>query len=258
MDDKKRINKYISETGFCSRRGADRYISESRVTINGEPATLGSTVGATDIVKVDGQLIEPKKDALIYIALHKPKGITSTTDLKDPDNIIDYIQFPERIFPIGRLDKQSEGLIFLTNDGDIVNKILRAGNKHEKEYIVTVTQPLTEAFITALSQGVKILDTTTLPCRVEALSKHRFKITLTQGLNRQIRRMCAVYNYEVKRLIRTRIMNIELDGIETGKWRYLTTEEIAQIQEMVASSVKTEEASHLKISQEEDADPFEE
>lgn len=253
MEDKKRINKYMSETGFCSRRGADRFISEERVTINGSLATLGSTVTPGDTVMIDGVLLEQKKEAPIYIALHKPKGITSTTDLKDPDNMIDYLKFPERIFPIGRLDKQSEGLIFLTNDGDIVNKILRAGNNHEKEYIVTVVQPITESFIQAMSQGVKILDTTTLPCHVEALSKHRFKITLTQGLNRQIRRMCAAYNYEVKRLVRTRIMNISLEGIEKGTWRYLTPEEIDEINRLVSASSKTEEASILINKTEDDA-----
>lgn len=253
MENKKRINKYISETGFCSRRGADRFISEERVTINGIVASLGSTVAPGDHVMVDGVMIEPKKDAPVYIALHKPKGITSTTDLKDPDNIIDYLQFSERIFPIGRLDKQSEGLIFLTNDGDIVNKILRAGNNHEKEYIVTVVQPITETFINAMRQGVKILDTTTLPCHVEALSKHRFKITLTQGLNRQIRRMCAVFDYEVKRLVRTRIMNVELEGIEKGTWRYLTQDEIEEINRLVSTSSKTEEASILTKNNEDDA-----
>lgn len=245
MNEKKRLNKYISETGYCSRRGADNLISDGLVTVNGVVASLGVTVGPDDEVIVDGKVITPKKEAPIYIAFHKPKGITSTTDLKDPDNMIDYLNYPERIFPIGRLDKQSEGLIFLTNDGDIVNKILRAGNNHEKEYIVTVTQPLTQEFLTAMSQGVTILDTKTLPCLVEQLSTHRFKITLTQGLNRQIRRMCAVYNYEVKRLVRTRIMNIQLDGIIKGTWRLLTDGEIEIINQLVATSSKTEEASKI-------------
>jgi 23S rRNA pseudouridine2604 synthase len=246
MNEKKRLNKYISETGFCSRRGADTLISDGLVTINDTMATLGMTVGPDDIVKVNGTLISPPKSMPIYIAFHKPKGITSTTDLKDPDNMIDYIGFPQRIFPIGRLDKQSEGLIFLTNNGDIVNKILRAGNHHEKEYIVTVTEPLTNDFIVAMSQGVSILNTRTQPCQVIQLSTHRFKITLTQGLNRQIRRMCAVYRYEVKRLVRTRIMNIHLEGIAKGTWRYLTQEEIHVIHQLVADSIKTEEGSYLE------------
>lgn len=246
MTEKKRLNKFISDTGFCSRRGADRFIADGLVTINGELAALGTTVSREDEIIVDGHLITPKDDAPIYIVLHKPKGITSTTDLKDPDNIIDYLNFPERIFPIGRLDKQSEGLIFLTNDGDIVNKILRAGNNHEKEYIVTVTEPLTPEFLDSMSQGVPILDTITLPCVVEELSTHRFKIILTQGLNRQIRRMCAVYNYEVKRLIRTRIMNISIEGIDKGTWRHLTSEEIDVINNLVASSDKSEDASFIE------------
>jgi len=246
MNEKKRLNKYISETGFCSRRGADRFISDGLVTINGHVAELGTTVGDEDIVHVDGTLIVPKTEEPVYLAFHKPKGITSTTDLHDPDNMIDYLNYPDRIFPIGRLDKQSEGLIFLTNDGDIVNKILRAGNHHEKEYIVTVTMALTKEFLEAMSNGVTILDTKTLPCVVEQLSTHRFKIILTQGLNRQIRRMCAVFNYEVKRLIRTRIMNVELTGIEKGTWRLLTREEIDTINSLVAHSSKTEEASIIE------------
>jgi 23S rRNA pseudouridine2604 synthase len=246
----KRINKYISETGFCSRREADKYIEQGRVTINGVIPEMGTKVNPEDEVKIDGKLLK-SKDAPIYIAFNKPVGITCTTDLADKDNIIDYIHHSKRIFPIGRLDKPSEGLIFLTNDGDIVNKILRAGNNHQKEYIVTVDKPITAEFIKKMANGVQILETVTQKCVVEQLDSKRFKIILTQGLNRQIRRMCDVLEYKVLKLKRIRIMNINIDGIAVGKWRNLTEEEITTINSLVADSVKTEEASHLIAGDEE-------
>jgi 23S rRNA pseudouridine2604 synthase len=238
----KSLNKYISETGVCSRREADRLIEEGRVKINGVVARKGNRVGDRDKVLIDGRplLSKPKT---IYIACHKPRGITCTTDLKDPTNIIDYLNFPERIFPIGRLDKPSDGLIFLTNDGDIVNKILRAGNQHEKEYVVRVNKPITEAFIQKMGMGVPILGTVTQPCWIRKDSEAQFTIILTQGLNRQIRRMCEYLGYEVQSLTRTRIMNITLKDIPVGYWRYFRPEEIQTIQNLVSSSSKTEEAS---------------
>ncbi|WP_212004734.1 23S rRNA pseudouridine(2604) synthase RluF [Chitinophaga sp. HK235] len=232
------INKYISETGFCSRREADKYIEQGRVTINDNIASKGNRVKAGDVVEVDGEPLKKKKTS-VYIALNKPKGITCTTDLKDKTNIIDYVNFPSRIFPIGRLDKRSEGLIFLTNDGDIVNKILRAGNQHEKEYIVTVDQPITLEFVKAMRNGVKILGTVTQKCFVQQEGPNRFRIILTQGLNRQIRRMCEVLGYNVETLKRVRIMNMTLKDLAPGKWRYFTKEEVANINTMVASSSKT-------------------
>ncbi|MBL0048715.1 MAG: 23S rRNA pseudouridine(2604) synthase RluF [Bacteroidetes bacterium] len=239
-----RLNKYISDTGTCSRREADRLIEKGRVTVNGKAPELGTKVSDADEIKIDGQLLK-SKEAPIYIAFHKPIGITCTTDLKDPDNIIDYLNHPKRIFPIGRLDKPSEGLLFLTNDGDIVNKILRAGNNHEKEYVVTVDKAIGDDFILQMRNGIPILDTITKKCFVEQESKNRFRIILTQGLNRQIRRMCDALDYKVTKLKRTRIMNIRLDGINYGEWRYLTAEEIATINKLVAGSSKTEEASLL-------------
>lgn len=234
------LNKYISETGFCSRREADKYIEQCRVTINGKEAHKGNRVGENDEVLVDGEPIKKKKkQSPVYILLNKPKGVTCTTDLKDKTNIIDFINFKTRIFPIGRLDKRSEGLIFLTNDGDIVNKILRAGNKHEKEYIVTVDQPVTTDFINKMRNGVKILGTVTQPCFVKQEGPNRFKIILIQGLNRQIRRMCEVLGYNVQALVRVRIMNITLAGLPSGKWRYFTPEEITVVNNMVANSSKT-------------------
>jgi len=233
------LNKYISETGFCSRREADKYIEQCRVTINGKEAHKGNRVGENDVVLVDGEPIKKKKHTAVYILLNKPKGITCTTDLKDKTNIIDFINFKSRIFPIGRLDKRSEGLIFLTNDGDIVNKILRAGNKHEKEYIVTVDKPITVDFINKMRNGVRILGTVTQKCFVKQEGPNRFRIILTQGLNRQIRRMCEVLGYNVEALIRIRIMNITLAGLQTGKWRYFTPDEIALVNNMVANSSKT-------------------
>lgn len=239
-----RINKWISETGFCSRREADRLVESGRVTLNGRVAVLGDKASETDEVRVNGKLLKPKK-AGVYIAFNKPVGITCTTERDVRGNIIDYIKHPQRIFPIGRLDKPSEGLIFLTSDGDIVNKILRAGNKHEKEYVVTVDRPITPDFIQKMSSGVPVLDTVTQKCRVRKESSYVFNIILTQGLNRQIRRMCEYLGYQVRRLKRVRIMNITLDNLPTGAWRDLTPEELAVIMDAVAHSVKTEEASHL-------------
>ncbi len=245
MSELKRINKYISETGLCSRREADKLVEQGLVLVNGKKAENGTKVGPDDYVKVRGKALKKKRNH-IYMAFHKPVGVTSTTDLKDKSNIIDFINYKERIFPIGRLDKMSEGLIFLTNDGDIVNKILRAGNSHEKEYIVTVDKSITSDFVKQMSTGVAILDTVTLPCKVEKLSKTKFRITLTQGLNRQIRRMSEALGYNVVRLERIRIMNVKLDGIKPGKWRFLTDQEMKQINYMVSKSSKTEEASKLK------------
>jgi 23S rRNA pseudouridine2604 synthase len=239
-----RINKFISETGYCSRREADKLIEQGRVTINGQLPEMGTKVNDGDKVEIDGKPLKAK-EALIYIAFYKPAGITSTTDLKDKDNIIDFINHRQRIFPIGRLDKPSEGLIFLTNDGDIVNKILRAGNNHEKEYVVTVDKPITPEFIIKMGNGVPILDTVTQKSKVEQMDKTMFKIILTQGLNRQIRRMCEELDYKVTRLKRIRIMNITLNGLSGGKWRYLNEEEIKTINDLVAHSTKTEEGSFL-------------
>jgi len=221
------LNKFISNTGFCSRREADKLIEEGRVSLNGALAKKGNRVHEGDVVKLDGQSIGSNPD-LVYIALNKPPGITSTTDLKDRDNIISFINHPSRIFPIGRLDKASTGLILLTNDGDIVNKILRAENRHEKEYIVVVNKPLTNKFVKQMSTGVPILGTVTKKCKVELLSKNTFRITLIQGLNRQIRRMCEHFDYKVTSLKRIRIMNINLD-IETGYWRDLTKKELKEL-----------------------------
>lgn len=223
-----RINKYISETGVTSRRQADAWIAAGRVTINGTVAELGSQVQEGDEVKVDGHPIQTKPK-LVYLALNKPVGITSTTERHVQGNIVDYVGHALRIFPIGRLDKDSQGLILLTNDGDIVNRLLRAENKHEKEYIVTVDKPITDAFLAQMSSGVKILGTTTLPCKVKRVSNHVFNIILTQGLNRQIRRMCASLGYQVRKLERIRIMNIHLGGMGYGKWRDLTKEELEQL-----------------------------
>lgn len=240
-----RINKFISEKGICSRREADKLIQSGRVTINGKTAEMGSKVNPGDFVKIDGKPLKPK-DPPVYIAFNKPVGIVSTTDPGEKNNIIDFIGFPRRIFPIGRLDKDSEGLIFLTSDGDIVNKILRAGNNHEKEYIVTVDKPITNDFIDGMSKGVRILGTITRKCRVDKISKNTFRIILTEGMNRQIRRMCEVFGYTVVKLKRVRIMNVKLGSLPKGKWRYLTKEEIAGIMRLVSYSVKTEEASLRK------------
>jgi 23S rRNA pseudouridine2604 synthase len=234
------LNKYISDSGFCSRREADKYIDECRVTINGQDAFKGNRVKPGDEVRIDGEPIRKKKTPPVYIAFNKPKGITCTTDTKDKTNIIDFINHKTRIFPIGRLDKLSDGLIFLTNDGDIVNKILRAGNGHEKEYIVTVDTPITQDFIQQMRNGVKILGTTTKKCFVKQEADKKFRIVLTQGLNRQIRRMCESLGYKVVTLTRIRIMNFTLSNIAPGKWRYFTPAELETITEMVRYSNKTE------------------
>ncbi|MFC4411741.1 23S rRNA pseudouridine(2604) synthase RluF [Chungangia koreensis] len=223
-----RINKYLSETGIVSRRGADQWISDGRVTINGKPAELGSQVEQGDDVRVDGKPVKAEHQ-LVYIALNKPVGITSTTERHVKGNIVDFVNHPLRIFHIGRLDKDSEGLILLTNDGDIVNEILRVEGRHEKEYIVTVDKPITHEFLEKMSSGVEILDTVTLPARVEKLSKNVFKIILMQGLNRQIRRMCSALGYNVRSLQRIRIMNIELGHLPVGKWRDLTEQELKEL-----------------------------
>ncbi|PQJ74750.1 23S rRNA pseudouridine(2604) synthase RluF [Polaribacter gangjinensis] len=236
------LNKFISSTGICSRREAEKFILEGRVTINGNPTKLGNRVSKNDVVKLDGRVVNFKPKTL-YIAYHKPVGIVSTTDTKEKNNILKEIKHPERLFPIGRLDKPSEGLIFLTNDGDIVNKILRAGNQHEKEYIVTVDKVIDDVFIQKMSNGIPILGTTTKKCKVEKISEKVFKIILVQGLNRQIRRMCEYLNYEVVKLKRTRIMNVELGNLQLGDWRELTENELSEIQKMIATSSKTEEAS---------------
>ncbi len=234
-----RINKFLSEAGYCSRRAADKLIEQGRVTINGKIPEMGTKITDEDEVRVDGKLISEQKDKLVYIAFNKPIGIVCTTDTGvEKDNIIDYINYPKRIFPIGRLDKPSEGLIFLTNDGDIVNKILRARNNHEKEYVVTVNKPITNEFIQKMGNGVPILDTVTRKCEVEKINRYDFKIILTQGLNRQIRRMCEYLDYDVLALKRIRIMNVSLD-VPTGKWRDLTSSELNEINRLVSTSSKT-------------------
>ncbi len=237
-----RLNKYISDTGTCSRREADKLIEQGRVTVNGKVPELGTKVSAADEISIDLKPLKAKEKA-IYIAFNKPAGITCTTDLKDKDNIIDFLKYPKRIFPIGRLDKPSEGLIFLTNDGDIVNKILRAGNNHEKEYLVMVDKPINRDFIQKMGNGVNILDAITKKCFVKQEGSNKFRIILTQGLNRQIRRMCDALDYKVYKLQRVRIMNVNLNGINSGGWRYLTDNEMNTINNLVASSSKTEEAS---------------
>lgn len=238
------LNKFISDTGFCSRREADKYIEEGRVSINGKDAKKGNRVLQNDTVLIDGEPLK-KKMIPVYIMLNKPKGITCTTDLKDKNNIIDFINYKSRIFPIGRLDKLSEGLIFLTNDGDIVNKILRAGNGHEKEYVVTVDKNIDNDFIKKMSNGVAILGTVTKKCFVKQEGERQFRIILTQGLNRQIRRMCAALGYKVTSLTRVRIMNVALSGLAKGKWRFFTPKEIAEINLMVANSSKTVDAEGM-------------
>lgn len=244
-DDSVSLNKYISDSGFCSRRDADLYIEQGRVSINGRQAHKGNRVQPGSSVEIDGEPMR-KKVKTVYIAFNKPVNVTSTTDTKDATSITRYIGFPQRIFPIGRLDKDSEGLIFLTNDGDIVNKILRAGNQHEKEYIVTVDKQLTPEFVRQMSEGVRILGEMTQPAKVSQEGKTVFRITLTQGLNRQIRRMCQELDYKVTKLVRIRIMNVSLGKLPSGHWRYLTNEEILTIQKMVSDSSKTAEASFIK------------
>ncbi|WP_213994930.1 23S rRNA pseudouridine(2604) synthase RluF [Arsukibacterium sp.] len=233
-----RLNKFISDTGFCSRRQADKYIEQGLVTVNGQIAPVGLKVSASDDVRVEGKPLKDKP-ARIYLAYHKPVGITCTTERHIKGNIIDAIGYPERIFPIGRLDKPSEGLIFLTNDGDIVNKVLRAGNAHEKEYTVTVNKPITANFISKMANGVPILDTVTLPCTVTQVSKNTFRIILTQGLNRQIRRMAEYLGYEVIKLKRTRIMHVRLAELRAGQWRLLDKYELAQLEQLLQHSSKT-------------------
>lgn len=237
-----RINKFLSESGYCSRREADRLIDQGRVTINGIVPEMGTKISLTDEVRVNGELIKEKKDEHIYLAYNKPEGIECTTNLDVRNNIINEINYPERIFPIGRLDKGSEGLIFMTNDGDIVNKILRARNNHEKEYIVTVNRTITDRFINQMANGIPILDTITRKCKVERISNNVFRIVLTQGLNRQIRRMCEYLDYEVVALKRTRIINIKLD-VPVGKYRNLTPQELEELNTLISDSSKTEEAS---------------
>ncbi|TBV27502.1 23S rRNA pseudouridine(2604) synthase RluF [Meridianimaribacter sp. CL38] len=238
-DNLKRLNKYLSEVGYCSRRAADKLIDAGRVTINGKVPEMGTKVSPDDEVHVDGKLVENKKKSFTYLAFNKPVGIVCTTDTRvEKDNIIDFINYHKRIFPIGRLDKPSEGLILLTDDGDIVNKILRASNNHEKEYIVTVDKPISQTFINRMSNGVPILDTVTKKCKVTKVGTYEFKIILTQGLNRQIRRMCEYLNYEVQTLKRTRIMNIKLD-MPIGSYRELTQNEMDELNELLEGSTKT-------------------
>lgn len=238
----KRLNKAISETGFSSRRGADKLIEEGRVQINGVTVGLGEKVTSKDVITVDGKVIT-KTVKNIYMVFNKPVGITCTTETNVKGNIISYMNYPERIFPIGRLDKPSEGLIFVTNDGDIVNKILRSGNNHEKEYVVSVDRRITPLFIKKMSQGVPILDTITKPCKVTQIDDYSFNIVLTQGLNRQIRRMCLYLDYEVRALKRIRIMNIKLGTLKRGKYRHFTKTEFLELSDLISDSSKTEEAS---------------
>jgi len=219
-----RLNKYISESGVCSRREADKWIEAGRVTCNGQIAALGTQVADGDEVRVDGELVGTKKNH-VYIVLNKPVGIVCTTEPEIPDNIVDHVGYPERIFPVGRLDRDSEGLILLTNNGDIVNEILRSENNHEKEYVVTVDRPITELSLSMMAGGVKIMGEMTKPSRVIRINPQSFRIILTQGLNRQIRRMCSALGYKAQRLQRVRIMNIKLGELQPGKWRHLTDEE---------------------------------
>lgn len=255
-----RLNKFISESGICSRREADEFIAQGRVTINGKKAELGSKVSPKDVVKLNGKLVSGKVlgEPLVYIAFNKPVGVVCTTEKREKNNIVDYLKYPTRIFPIGRLDKLSEGLIFLTNDGEIVNKVLRATNNHEKEYIVSVNKALTEDFLQKMRSGVPILNTVTLPCKVEKMGRYEFRITLTQGLNRQIRRMCEHLGYEVSELKRVRIMNVNLKNLETGKWRKFTDKEVNELQALLANSSKlpehyqddNEEEEEVKVKKE--------
>jgi len=244
-----RLNKYISESGICSRRDADRFIEQGNVYLNGKRAAVGDRVSPGDLVKVNGQLIEPREaEDLIFIALNKPAGIVSTTESSERDNIVDFVRHSTRIFPIGRLDKDSQGLIFLTNNGDLVNKILRAGNDHEKEYLVTVNKPIRDDFIEGMAKGVPILGTKTKKCKVSKETPTIFKITLVQGLNRQIRRMCEYFGYDVVRLERTRIMNVGLKGLALGDWRDLTEKEFKVLLAAVENS-SSEAPAGRKTSQ---------
>jgi len=234
----RRLNKYLSEAGYCSRREADKLIQQGVVLVDGEVATIGSQVESTSIVMIDGKQITPQQQS-IYIVLNKPIGITSTTDLKDKTNVVEYIGVKERIFPIGRLDKDSTGLLLLTNDGDIVNKVLRSSNNHEKEYVVKVNKPVTSAFLKQMREGVHILGKTTKKARVRQLHKQTFNIVLTEGMNRQIRRMCSALGYRVLSLSRIRIMNIKDDQLALGSWRYLTEEEVTTLIALTQDSHKT-------------------
>lgn len=248
-DNLTRLNKYLSEVGYCSRRKADTLIEQGRVTINGVVPEMGTKVAPGDEVRVNGDLIVPPKKDNVYLAFNKPVGIVCTTNPKEKKNIVDYVNFPTRIFPIGRLDKPSEGLILMTDDGDIVNKILRARNNHEKEYIVTVDRNITEDFIQRMANGIPVLDTVTRKCEVERLTRNTFRIVLTQGLNRQIRRMCEYLGYEVVKLKRVRIMNIPLD-VPVGQYRHLTLGELEKLNHLLEESTKTEEASLLEENKE--------
>lgn len=234
-EDSVRINKFIADSGRCSRREADRLVAAGLVTIDGQTAEIGSQVLPWQVVRIQGEPIL-KDDDLVYIALYKPTGITCTTDRSRSDNIVDFIGYDKRIFPVGRLDRDSEGLIFLTNDGSIVNRILRAGNNHEKEYRVTVDHAFDEEFLRRMAEGVPILGTVTIPCRIQAVGPRIFRITLTQGLNRQIRRMCEVCGYQVQKLVRIRIMNVALGSMKPGDWRYLTLKEMAEIRRLTRDS----------------------
>ncbi|MEG3133491.1 23S rRNA pseudouridine(2604) synthase RluF [Rouxiella sp. T17] len=232
-----RLNKYISESGICSRRDADRYVEQGNVFINGKRAAVGDQVFPGDVVKVNGQLIEPRdEEDLVLIALNKPVGIITTMEEGERDNISDFVNHSKRVFPIGRLDKDSQGLIFLTNHGDLVNKILRAGNNHEKEYVVTVNKPVTDEFIQGMSAGVPMLGTVTKKCKVKKEAPFVFRITLVQGLNRQIRRMCKHFGFEVTKLERTRIMNVNLKGLPLGEWRDLTDDELIELFKLIENS----------------------
>lgn len=240
-----RLNKFISETGFCSRRDADKYIEQGAVQINGVRAEVGTKVMPGDTVKVNGKRIKPAdKSKFVVLALNKPVGVVSTTDSAEKANIVNHVRYKERIFPIGRLDKDSQGLIFMTNNGDLVNKVLRAGNKHEKEYVVTVDKPVTEEFLSGMRGGVPILGTTTKRCKVIKEGHFSFRITLIEGLNRQIRRMCSYFSYEVTKLERVRIMNVKLKGLKTGQWRELSKDELSTLLKSVEHSSSEAPAGH--------------
>ncbi len=232
-----RINKFLSEAGVCSRREADRQVEQGNVTIDGKVAETGARVMTGQKVAFQGRIVS-KEEEMILLAFHKPAGIVCTAEKREKDNVIDYLKYPKRIYPIGRLDKDSEGLLLLTNNGEIVNKIMRAGNRHEKEYIVTVNKPITDSFLHGMANGVPLveLNATTRKCTVERIAKKQFRIVLTQGLNRQIRRMCEYFGYRVEKLVRVRIMNIELGNLETGKYRDVTPKEFEQLQRMIQNS----------------------
>lgn len=251
-DESMRLNKYISESGICSRREADRFIEQGQVFINGKRAGIGDQVFAGDLVKVNGQVIEAREaDSLVFIVLNKPVGIVSTTEAGEKDNIVDFVNHSTRIFPIGRLDKDSQGLIFLTNHGDLVNKILRAGNDHEKEYLVTVDKPVTDEFIKGMGAGVPILGAVTKKCKVKREAPFVFRITLVQGLNRQIRRMCEHFGFEVTKLERIRIMNVSLKGLPVGEWRDLTDDELIDLFKLIedsSSEVKPAKGDKPKVA----------